>query len=69
MSRNFVRSGFVAAALLLSVSLAAQDLMVYPAKGQSQDQQEQDQAERHLCSCTVSNFSEDRVIHCGYPVF
>lgn len=43
MSRNFVRSGFVAAALLLSVSLSAQDLVVYPAKGQSQDQQEQDQ--------------------------
>jgi len=43
MSRYFVRSGFVAAALLVSVSLAAQDLMVYPAKGQSQDQQEQDQ--------------------------
>lgn len=43
MSQYFVRSGFVAAALLVSVSLAAQDLMVYPAKGQSQDQQEQDQ--------------------------
>jgi hypothetical protein len=43
MSRYLVRSGFVATALLVSASLSAQDLMVYPAKGQSQDQQEQDQ--------------------------
>ena len=67
MSRNFVRSGFVAAALLLSVSLAAQDLMVYPAKGQSQDQQEQDQFQCYTWARDRTGFDPMEVPRASSP--
>ena len=67
MSRYFVRSGFVAAALLLSASLAAQDLMVYPAKGQSQDQQEQDQFQCYTWARDRTGFDPMEVPRASSP--
>ncbi len=43
MTRFLMRAGFAATALLVGATLSAQDLVIYPAKGQSSDQQEQDQ--------------------------
>lgn len=67
MSRYFVRSGFVAAALLVSVSLAAQDLMVYPAEGQSQDQQEQDQFQCYTWARDRTGFDPMEVPRASSP--
>jgi hypothetical protein len=43
MSQSLMRTGLFCGMVLLSASLAAQDLMVYPMKDQSKDQQEMDE--------------------------
>ena len=43
MSRNRMLVSCVSALMLLGGTVSAQELMVYPTKGQSQDQQEQDE--------------------------